>query len=767
MGSISRQTVVEEATQSEDSIPRPHKRACIGSPTQQTDDTEQESGGDERLTSLRIVNPDDLECGLGPGGFSDTAVSSRESRQFQMDDSGTFRVPMFSPRISPRLHLSDRELRSPPAQPVAKVGPAELGLGEKESLKRRTAVHDAIQSGDLKTFRSILPTMAKEDLEARDEQGYTALLSAAADPDPQRAVDFTSHLLDVGANIHMCDTDGYTALHWAAASGNAEVIAILVNAGASVHSQSHNGDTALHQASRFAQVNCIHALLEKFSAPTGTRNDQHKTPMEVAGQYCASRSLSRKRTEAARLAFFKNVKHFKTLVLHHDECLGHRTSKTHQEAPERCVVILGKVVRSIPAPFLHVSSNFPAVTKTQLLYAHDAKYIDFVFDLHNKVAVGSTVPFTPRVQVMHGVGRKDVKDELGCDTFFSKGSLPAALRAAGAVCNAVDRVVTGYNRNAFCIVRPPGHHAGISGLLHNAVSCGFCIFNNIAIGAVHALHRFPQKIRRVAIVDFDVHHGNGTEEIVRKKIRDPKSVYFFSVHLYDKASGADIGTGEFYPGSGGKDDLEMNIVNAPIAPLWHVPSTRTRSRSPVQRHSADPGNMATEEGANSGTHATNGHDKGTTASTKTRTTSNTLLDATFGRQAFRQKIVEKLIPSLTAFSPDLIFISAGFDAGKNDVGCGKTENGKYCSGIDLSPEDYEWATQQIRIVAQEKCNGRIISALEGGYGKWSRSKKSKQAQPQTDTERPSRAVAGSAKKLELDRDQLGENAVAHVRSLVH
>jgi acetoin utilization deacetylase AcuC-like enzyme len=127
---------------------------------------------------------------------------------------------------------------------------------------------------------------------------------------------------------------------------------------------------------------------------------------------------------------------------------------------------------------------------------------------------------------MNGLDETEVKEDTGCDTFFSEGSLPAALRAAGAVCNAVDRIVKGCNSNAFCVVRPPGHHAGTTGLLQDAVSCGFCIFNNVAIAAQYALKAYPNKIKRVAIIDIDVHYGNGTEEIIQSKF---KVLYIFLV----------------------------------------------------------------------------------------------------------------------------------------------------------------------------------------------------------------------------------------------
>ncbi len=123
-----------------------------------------------------------------------------------------------------------------------------------------------------------------------------------------------------------------------------------------------------------------------------------------------------------------------------------------------------------------------------------------------------------------------------------------------------------------------------------------------------------------------------------------------------------------------------------------------------------------------------------------------------GRQAFRATIRGRLIPALRQFAPDLILISAGFDAGKNDIGCCKTDKGRYWSGIDLHPEDYLWTTQQIQAVANECCDGRVVSALEGGYGVWAREKEP--------------GVPSTARKLTLNREQLAENALAHVQGLV-
>ena len=182
------------------------------------------------------------------------------------------------------------------------------------------------------------------------------------------------------------------------------------------------------------------------------------------------------------------------------------------------------------------------------------------------------------------------------------------LRAAGACCHAVDEVLSGRHRTAFCCVRPPGHHSGVKGLLYDAPSCGFCVLNSVAVAALHALANHSNDVNRVAIVDFDVHHGNGTEDIVRALGR-PENIFFCSIHLWD---------GDFYPCSGHKDDMPNNVLNIAIPPLWKKSGVRS-------------------------------------------------FDECAGRLAFRKAIASRLAFALRAFNPDLILLSAGFDGAKHDV----------------------------------------------------------------------------------------------------
>ena len=301
-----------------------------------------------------------------------------------------------------------------------------------------------------------------------------------------------------------------------------------------------------------------------------------------------------------------------------------------------------------------------------------------------EAAGAGPIPFTPRVQsgVMH-VPQQKLKAGAFSDTMFSKGSLGAALRACGAVCAAVDRVVSGRNRTAFCVVRPPGHHAGVAGLLSQAQSCGFCLLNSVAVAATHALATHAERgVRRVAIVDIDVHHGNGTEEIV-KALGRPDQIFFASVHLYDKST-------SFYPCSGGSDLFAENCMNLPVAPLWKHGSAPARK----QRAHSEP------DAAGGGTDPGNSH----------------AASAGAGRAAWRRLISQRLLFALRAFQPDLILMSTGFDGCRHDVGNKLLGNRRGTVGLDLRPDDFEWVTAQLRRVADLCCQGRLVSVLEGGYG---------------------------------------------------
>jgi acetoin utilization deacetylase AcuC-like enzyme len=212
---------------------------------------------------------------------------------------------------------------------------------------------------------------------------------------------------------------------------------------------------------------------------------------------------------------------------------------------------------------------------------------------------------------------------LDADTTVSPGSREAALRAAGAVLAAVDAVLAGEGKLAFCAVRPPGHHA------EPGRPMGFCLYNNVAVGALHALRR--KGLSRVAVVDFDVHHGNGTQSIAA---REP-ALMFASSHQYP-----------FYPGTGVAEDRGPadNIVNAPLA--------------------------AGSDGL-----------------------------------VWRRAMERTVLPALDAFAPELILVSAGFDAHKADP----------LANLGLDESDYAWCASALKELAQAHSGGRIVSTLEGGY----------------------------------------------------
>ncbi len=212
------------------------------------------------------------------------------------------------------------------------------------------------------------------------------------------------------------------------------------------------------------------------------------------------------------------------------------------------------------------------------------------------------------------------------DTHVSPGSLRAALAAAGAVCGAVDAVAGGEADQAFCALRPPGHHA------RPAQGMGFCVFNNIALGARHALQRHG--LERVLIADWDVHHGNGTQDIFYE---DP-AVLFFSTHQ-----------SPWYPGTG----------------------------------------MANETGSGAG--------EGTTI--------NCPLPAGAGRDEVLGAFRERLLPAAGAFRPELVLVSAGFDSRLGDP----------LGRFRLLDEDFREMTMLLREVADRHAEGRLVSALEGGY----------------------------------------------------
>lgn len=289
----------------------------------------------------------------------------------------------------------------------------------------------------------------------------------------------------------------------------------------------------------------------------------------------------------------------KTLLYTHKDCFAHDTGPMHPERAQRLAAIL-QMLKDTELPGAEWREA-PLAEVEQIARVHPQSYI---------AGVQAAIP-------------KDGHSYLDGDTPVSPGSWDAALRAAGAVCAAVDAVVSGEAKHAFCAVRPPGHHA------EPEHAMGFCLFNNVAIGAAQA--HSTHGLKRVAVVDFDVHHGNGTQAA----FWDDGGYFFASTHQ-----------SPLYPGTGAAHETGRsgNILNAPLPP-----------------------------GADG--------------------------------QAFRRVFSQQIIPALADYGPELILISAGFDAHRRDP----------LANLDFESEDFRWATREICVLAESCAEGRVVSTLEGGY----------------------------------------------------
>ena len=289
-----------------------------------------------------------------------------------------------------------------------------------------------------------------------------------------------------------------------------------------------------------------------------------------------------------------------TIVFSHHACSGHNMGEGHPERPARMDAVEQAFQREALASRL-VRQDAERATLDCIGLMHPQKYIEQIV---------ASVPSS-------GITRLDA------DTCLSPGSLEAVLRAVGAACSAVDVVLSGESKNAFCAVRPPGHHAETNKAM------GFCIFNTVAIAAAYARQRYG--VERVAVIDFDVHHGNGTQEM----FWSDQNLLFASTHQMP-----------LYPGTGSKSERGNfdNIINCPLI-------------------------------------------------------------AGDGSSEFRAAISEVILPGLLTFQPDLLLVSAGFDAHMNDP----------LAGLNLQDSDYAWVTKQLLEIADKFANGRFISTLEGGY----------------------------------------------------
>jgi len=286
-----------------------------------------------------------------------------------------------------------------------------------------------------------------------------------------------------------------------------------------------------------------------------------------------------------------------TAFINHPLFLQHKMAEGHPEQPDRLLSIQQQLVASGLDKKLHYYTA-PKASIEQIKQVHTANYVDHLLKK------------SPQQGLSY----------LDSDTAMNPFTLDAALHAAGAVIYAVDLVMSEQHQSVFCAVRPPGHHA------EKKRGMGFCFFNNIAVAATYALHHYH--LQRIAIIDFDVHHGNGTEDI----FSDEPRVLFCSSYQHP-----------FYPYRQAQSS-HSHIHNIPLA---------------------------------SGT----------------------------GSKQFKKAIKQRCFTQLHQFKPQLIMISAGFDAHKDDD----------VADMNLQTDDYRWITKQIKKIAEQYAQGRIVSTLEGGY----------------------------------------------------
>ena len=273
---------------------------------------------------------------------------------------------------------------------------------------------------------------------------------------------------------------------------------------------------------------------------------------------------------------------------------------------------------------------------------------------------------------------------------------------------------------------------------------------------MHALeHDGGRLARRVAVVDFDVHHGNGTEEIAKAwhsrrrlarlgGVRDAhrSDLFFASIHLADDGAGTGI---EFYPGTGVADDLRDNVVNVTVPPMWRGGDVDAASGAIVASIGAGGRKRVPKRNRDDELDGSGVSLAAAKAAEARERAALTAAMAVGGREEWMKRLRERVLPPLRAFEPDLLILSAGFDAARGDVGnAGVNRRGQRVAGINLSPEDYEEMTARLCGVANA-CGAKVVSVLEGGYG--------------TLAGNPSEGAAG------LAREGLARCVVAHVRAL--
>jgi len=532
----------------------------------------------------------------------------------------------------------------------------------------------------------------KDESDGKVPTAAEATAGVSASPQAQSTEALLTQLLlgTNGIEVDALNAMGQTPLHVACLRGNWPVARLLLEAGADVSIEDRRGYTPgqlAYKRGLFMPVDLTAVLGDPPFEP---------------GRFPSPRDLIYDPDGP-------------TVLLCHELCILHRTCPPiRRDAPEpppenvrRLHVLVDPetgILRSGEFGNLVWKDKARRAAVADILKIHDYSYVESISQMT------STIPDHPSA-IAH----------LDADTAISHWSYEAAMRAAGSVCEAVDKVVTQECRNAFCAVRPPGHHAGPRGIVRCANdpegSHGFCLLNNVAIGAAYARCMYRNEgIQKIAIIDFDVHHGNGTEEVIRQLVptieratvrtpfaqgeltatqyrpwldeTDIQNVFFASTHGYGNRGMEQAGY--FYPASGKTHTSEAithpAMVENPGLSDFILSQTWARMGEDSRTNCCKIINVGLE--------LPDGDGDPISRSMKQR------LEL---RDAYRNNV----LPNLREFDPDLIFISAGFDAHKKD-----TMNFGY---VGMVEDDYEWLTEQIVKVANLCCNGRLVSVLEGGY----------------------------------------------------
>lgn len=364
--------------------------------------------------------------------------------------------------------------------------PVRPGIQNKHRFAGELARLPSIPKRDSDRSSAGVDGVKRGPVDTRNEHGNTALAVAAALADPAVAAELTALLLEHGASPLVLSSN-LTPLHWAAQQGNWAALTTMAKweGGRAVDARAaETGETPLMAAASAGQLDCCLSLLTAGADPLAVNVDGVGILALVASK--VSQGKRSKVRAAVRLALLNAAPQLRVLLLHHEDCGRHISFKPHQESPERISAILafiakGATIGSLSADELLVSTEFDQASKEHLLRCHSEEYISVITQLGEQVA-NTPVAFTPYYQGFKGLPQAKQKKAEFSDTFFSPGTMAAALRAAGGVVHAVESVLKGHSRTAFVCVRPPGHHAGVDGATAGAPSSGFSIVNNAMIG---------------------------------------------------------------------------------------------------------------------------------------------------------------------------------------------------------------------------------------------------------------------------------------------